>query len=146
MATFVKIADFAEAIAEGEHNLATGALTIALSNVAPGSETSNPLLTGNGALANVTQIAYTNLPTSRVLAGVTCDESGGTTTLDATDITLTATGTVATFRYVYIYNDTPTTPTADPLIAHYDYGGPVDMANTETFDISFDVAGILTIA
>ena len=121
MATTTKIADFIEAIAEKVHNLASDSIRIALSNTAPASESSNPAATGNGVLANVTQIAYTNyadtLTVDRTLESVTSDESGGTYTLDAADFTISASGgALATFRYIYIYNDTPTSP-ADPLMA-----------------------------
>jgi hypothetical protein len=50
---------------------------------------------------------------------------------------LTASGAVATFRYVDIYNDTPSSP-LDPLIGWYDYGADVTLANGETFTIDFD--------
>ena len=60
MATTTKIADFTEHLGNGVHNLSTGSIRIALSNTAPGSEASNPTADGNGTLASVTQIAYTN--------------------------------------------------------------------------------------
>ena len=57
-------------------------------------------------------------------------------TLVLVDLTLTATGAVGPFRYVVLYNDTPSSP-ADPLIGFWDYGSSVTMANTETFVIDF---------
>lgn len=145
MATFVKINDFVEHVAEGVHNLGSDALTIALSNTAPGSETSNPTADGNGVLANVTEVAYTNLST-RVVTVSASAQTGGTYKLTATDLTLTASGAVATFQYVYLFNDTPTSP-ADPLIAYWDYGSAVTMANGETFLIDFsDANGVLQLA
>lgn len=144
MAAFVKLAGFVEHLAEGVHNLQTGALTLALSNTAPGSETTPPTgATGTNILANITQIAYTNL-SSRVLAGVTSSQTAGTYTLAATDHVLTASGAVGPFRYVYLYNDTPTSP-ADPLIGYWDYGSSVSLAASETFTVDFG-ASILTIA
>jgi hypothetical protein len=53
-----------------------------------------------------------------------------------TDLTLTATGSVGPFRYVVIYDDTPTSP-ADPLVCWYDYGSSITLANGETFVIDF---------
>ena len=144
MATFTKINDFVEHIAEGVHNLSTGTLTIALSNTAPASETSNPTADGNGALANVTQIAYTNL-SSRVITTSSSAQTGGTYKLTLTDLVLTASGAVATFQYVYVYNDSAISP-ADALICVYDYGSAVTMANGETFTVDFDDAnGLLQI-
>jgi hypothetical protein len=136
MATFNKFHSFVEAVAEKVHNLQSDTLTIALTNQA------NAPVATNTQLANLTQIAYTNL-SARVLQNVTSSQTSGTYTLDADDLVLTATGTVAAFRYVVIYNDTATN---DELIGFYDYGSEVTLLNGETFTITFDAAGILTIA
>ena len=150
MPTFIKIADLPEAMAEKVHNLAADTLMIALSNTAPASETSDPTATGNGVLANVTQIAYTNytddMTVDRVLQSVTSDEAGGTYTLDAADLTITASGgALAAFRYVYLYNDTPTSP-ADPLVCCIDNGSAISLADGESVAIAWNAAGILTVA
>lgn len=143
MATFTAINDFLEALAEGVHDLGSDQLVVALSNTAPGSETSDPTADGNGVLANVTEVSYANL-SSRNITTTSSAQSSGTYQLTLTDLTLTASGAVATFRYVYIYNDTATN---DELICVYDYGSAVTMANGETFDIDFDDAnGLLQIA
>ena len=145
MATFNKLNGFVEHLAEGVHNLGTGALTIALSNTAPGSESTPP--TGSTAaciLANVTQISYTNC-SSRVLTTATSAQTAGTYALTVNDLTLTASGgTVGPFRYVYMYNDTPTSP-ADPLIGYWDYGSSITLADTETFLLDFG-SNVLTFA
>ena len=60
MAAFNKIADFVENLAE-PINLGSDQLTVALSNVAPGSETTPPTGDGDGILGNITQINYANL-------------------------------------------------------------------------------------
>jgi hypothetical protein len=134
MAAFNKFNSFVEALAEKTHNLGADTLTIALTNTAPAA--------GNTVLANITEISYTNL-SSRVLTSVTSSQTGGTYTLDAADLVLTASGTVPTFRYVVLYNDTAT---SDELIGYYDYGSAVDLLNGETFTITFDASGILTLA
>lgn len=144
MATYVKVNDFVEHVAEGVHNMATGAITVALSNTAPASETSNPLSDGNGILANITQIAYTNL-SSRVVTISSSSQTSGTYSAVATDLVLTSSGgTTGPFRYVYIYNDTPTSP-ADPVICHYDYGSSITLQDGETFTLDFG-ASLFTIA
>ncbi len=139
MANFNKFQSFVEALAEKTHNLGSDTLTVALTNSAP--------LATNTQLSNITQISYTNIQngttTGRNLAGVTSAQTSGTYKLDANDLVLTATGTVPTFRYVVLYNDTATN---DELIGWYDYGAAVDLLNGETFTITWDAAGILTLA
>lgn len=144
-ASFTKLNGFVEHLAEGVHNLQTGALVVALSNTAPGSESSPPTAsTANCVLANVTQISYTNL-SSRSVTTSTSAQTSGTYRLIVNDLVLTASGSVGPFRYVYLYNDTPTSP-ADPLIGYYDYGSSITMANGETFTIDFDgTNGVLSI-
>jgi hypothetical protein len=134
VATFNKFNSFVEALAEGAHNLGADTLTIALTNTAP--------VATNTVLTNITEISYTNV-SSRVLTSVTSSQTSGTYTLDAADLVLTASGTVPTFRYVVLYNDTATN---DELIGYYDYGSAVDLLNGETFTITFDASGILTLA
>jgi hypothetical protein len=136
MATFSKFNAFVENLAEGVHNLQTGALTVALTNTAPTS--------ANSVLADITQISYTNL-SSRVLTVATSAQTSGVYKLTINDLVLTASGAVATFRYVVIYNDTPTSP-ADPLIGWYDYGSALTLASGETLTIDFDgTNGVLTL-
>jgi hypothetical protein len=137
MATFNKFNSFVEALAEKVHNLGSDTLTVALIAAA------NPPVATNTQLSNLTQISYTNL-SSRVLSNVTSSQTGGTYTLDANDLVLTASGgSVATFRYIVIYNDTATN---DELIGYADYGSDVTLADGESFTIRFGASGILTIA
>ena len=143
MASFNKINDFVENAVEGM-NLGSDTLIVALSNTAPGSETNDPTTDGYGVLANVTQISYTNL-SSRTLQSVTSAQASGTYKLSANDLTLTASGgSVAAFRYIYIYNDTVTSP-ADPLIGYYDYGAELTLNDGDTFTIDIGTNGILTL-
>ena len=134
MASINKFNSFVEALAEKVHNLGSDTLTVALTNSAPGAT--------NTQLSDITQISYGNL-SSRVLSSVTSSQSSGTYTLDAADLVLTASGTVPTFRYIVLYNDTASN---DELIGYYDYGSGVDLLNGETFTITFDASGILTLA
>jgi hypothetical protein len=146
MAAFVKLNGFVEHLAEKVHNLGSDQLVLALSNTAPGSEGTPPSgSTPACVLANVTQISYANV-SSRNLTVSSSAQTSGTYRLIINDITLSATGTVGPFRYVYIYNDTPTSP-ADPLIGYYDYGSSLTLYNGETLTIDFDgVNGVLSLA
>lgn len=138
MATFSKFNQFTEDLAKGVHNLATGALTLALCDAAHA-----PVAT-NATLSTLTQVAYTNL-SARIPTNGGAVQTAGVLKLLLTDLVLTASGAVAPFRYVVLYNDTPTSP-ADPLVGFYDYGSDLTLANGETLTIDFDgSAGVLTI-
>lgn len=147
MATFNKLNGFVEHLAEGVHNLGSGQLVVALSNTAPGSESTPPTgATSACVLANVTQVSYTNLSTRNITTSSSA-QSSGTYKLVLSDLVLTSSGgSTGPFRYVYIYNDTPTSP-ADPLIGYYEYGSSITLADGETLTIDFDgTNGVLTLA
>lgn len=145
MASFTKLNGFVEHLAEKVHNLGSDQLAVALSNTAPGSESTPPTgATTACILGNVTQITYTNL-SSRNLTTSASAQSSGTYSLSVNDVVLTASGgSVGPFRYIYIYNDTPTSP-ADPLIGYYDYGTSATLADGETLTIDFG-STLLTVA
>lgn len=131
MASFQKFDQFVEDLAKGVHNLSTGQLKVALTNTAP--------VAGNSVYADLTS----PLPTTNLSGGTpfnitttSCEQTSGTLSLVLVDLTLTATGTTSNFRYVVLYNDTPTSP-ADPLIGWYDYGSSIALNSGETFLIDF---------
>ena len=135
MATFSKINSFVENLAEKQIDLSGAGLTIALTNTAHTSTWDE--------LSDLTEISYTNL-SSRVITVSASSQTAGTYKLVCDDLTLTASGAVGPFRYIYIYDDGSTN---DKLIAYYDYGSEVTMADGDTFKIDFDgSAGVLTIA
>ena len=144
MATFEKINDFVEHLCEGAHALDSDNLRVALSATNPTSETSNPKNDGNGLLANVTQIAYTNLsgdPTSRDITVNSSGQTSGTYSLSLTDLTLTASGgAIAAFEWIYIFNE-GTAVLTDPLIGVYDYGSSLTLNNGESLTIDFGANG-----
>lgn len=137
MATYNKFNSFVEAIAEKVHNLGADTLTIALTTNA------NAPVATNTQLSNLTQISYTNL-SARAITTSSSSQSSGTYKLVLADLVLTASGAVATFRDVVMYNDTATN---DELISWWDYGSDVTLANGETFTIDFDATnGVLQLA
>jgi hypothetical protein len=135
MATFNKINSFVEKLAEKTFNLGSDTLTIALTNTAHTASWSQ--------LSDLTQISYANC-SSRVITTTSSAQTSGTYKLVLADLTLTATGTVGPFQYVYIYDDTATN---DELIGYYDYGSAVTLNSGDSFAIDFDgTNGALTIA
>lgn len=132
MATFNKFNVLSAELANGIHNLSANQLTVALSSTIPTAGMTNlAALTG--------EIAYTNL-SARNITTTSSTQTGGTYTLVLEDLVLTASGPVATFQYVAIYNSTAA---GGALIGWYDYGSAVTMANLETFTIDFTDAQTL---
>lgn len=141
MASFVKINDWVDYMAE-DADLASDQFVVALSNTAPGSEDPNPTTDGNGTLTNVTEVAYDDC-SSRNITTTSSSQSSGTYALVLEDLTLTSSGTVGPFRYVYIYDDTVA---GDPLVGYYDYGSSITLQNGETLEIDFSGSGLFTVA
>ena len=132
MATFTKVYQFAEDLCKGVHDFtsdATCTVTVALTTNAEA-----PVQT-DATLSQITEISYTNL-SSRVITGVTAEHTTGTVDITANDLVLTASGAVATFRWILLYNDDPISP-ADPLIGYYDYGSDLTLADGETLTLDF---------
>ena len=132
MAVFNKFQAWVDYLAEGV-NASSDQFVIALSNSAP--------VATNSILSDITQISYTNLST-RNITTASSSQTTGTYSLVFNDLTLTASGAVATFQYVIVYDDTVAN---DPLVCWFDYGSTVTMANTETFLINFG-SSIFTVA
>lgn len=135
MATYTKIDSFVENLAEGLINLGGTGLTIALTNTAHTSTWDE--------LADLTQISYTNL-SSRVLTVSSSAQTSGTYKLVLNDLTLTASGAVGPFQYIYIYDDAST---GDKLIAYYTLPSAVTMSSGETLLLDFDGStGVIQLA
>lgn len=137
MVAFNKFQPFVEALAEKLHNLGSDQMKLALCAAA------NAPVAANGVLADLTEIAYTNL-SAREVTTTSSAQTGGIYKLTLTDLTLTASGgAVATWRYVVLYNDTALN---DELIGFFDNGSDVTLADGESRLINFDDAGgVLTI-
>lgn len=135
MAAFNKFNAFNEDLAHKEHNLSSDQIKVALTNTAP--------VAANAVLADLTQIAYTNLSAREVTTSAS-GQTAGVYKLTLADLTLTASGgSVGPFRYVVIYNDTAV---GDPLIGWYDRGAAVTLLDGESILIDLDDAGgVLTI-
>lgn len=129
MATFNKFQQTVEDWQEGVYTASTDQFTVALTTNA------NIPIATNSVLANLTEISYTNL-SSRNLTTSSSGQTTGTFTQLFADLVLTASGAVATFRHVVIYNNTPAVP-LDPLLCHYDFGSDLTLASGETLTIDF---------
>lgn len=141
MASFVKYQNFVEDLGNAVHDLVgiQHTLKVALTNTAPNVAT-------HTVLADITEIAAGNGYTA---GGADTQNDGtettGTLTVTGVDVVFTASGgSIGPFRYVVLYNDTPTSP-ADPLIGYWDYGSSITLLTGETFTVDFG-ASILTIA
>lgn len=136
MATYVKYQSFVEALAEGEHNLGSDQLIVALTNTTPNVAT-------HTKLADITAVSLTNLSSPNITTS-TSAQTSGTYKLVVADLVLTASGDVGPFQYVVVYNGTSTD---DLLICYYDYGSAITLHNGETFTCNFDgTNGLLQIA
>lgn len=128
MATYQKFNQTVEDMANGVYNCASDQFTVALTLAAP--------VATNSVLANLTEISYTNL-SSRNLTTASSGQVSGTFTQLFSDLVLTASGgAVDAFRYIVIYDNTPTSP-ADPLLCFYDFGSSLVLADGETLTIDF---------
>ena len=135
MAVYQKFNSFVEALAEKKHDLQGDTLKVALTAVAP--------VAGNAVLADLTEIAYTNL-SDRTLTVASSGQTAGTYKLVINDLTLSASGgAVATFRYIAIYNDSATNK---ELIGFFDYGQDVTLNDGDQFVLDFDAStGVIQI-
>ena len=135
MASFQKFHKFVENLAEEKFNLGSDQLQLALTNAA-----NPPSSTGDGVLTDLTQIAYTNLSAQTVTTSASA-QTGGIYALVVADKVLTASGNVAAFQYVVLFDqDAP----SDELIGYYDYGSEVTLTAGETFTVDFS-SSVLTI-
>ena len=132
MAAFNKFDQFSEDLSEGVHQLhaAGHTLKIYLSNATPSAS-------ADAVKADLAEITNENGYTAPIDTQNDTSRSSGVTSVVGTDITITASGgTVGPFRYVVLYNDTPTSP-ADPLIGWWDYGSGITLQATEQFTVDF---------
>ena len=128
MASFNKFQPFVANIANKVYNLGSDQLKVALCATA-----NTPVNTYN-QLSNLTEISYTNL-SSRNITTTSCVQTSGVLKLILADLTLTASGTVAAFQYVVIYDDTATNK---ELIGWYDIGVAITLATSSALLLDFD--------
>jgi hypothetical protein len=139
-ASFVKYNVFVEDFGNKVHDLfgTNDTLKVALSNTAPNVST-------HALRSDITELSTSGGYTS---GGEDTQNDGtrssGTLSVVGTDVTWTGSGGGFQFRYVILYNDTPSSP-LDPLIGYWDYGSSITVGAGETFQTDFG-ATMFTVA
>lgn len=132
MAAFNRFNVFSENLAEQVHDLNADLLKVYLSNTAPDAA----LDAVKADLAEIT--AGNGYPAGGVDVQNSTVRVGAQTTIDAVDVVITASGgSIGPFQYAVLYNDTPAGP-VDPLIAYWDNGSPITLADLESLTINFN--------
>lgn len=125
MATANKFHCFVEDEAEKVHNLGSDTLKVMLTNTAP--------VATNTIKANLTEISAGNGYTAggHQATQVSSAQTSGAYKLVLNDVVITASGgSIGPFRYAVLYNDTSS---SDSLIAWWDYGSSVTLADGAVF-------------
>lgn len=131
MVAFNKFQPFTDGLAEGIHTFNADTFDVALTNAA------NAPLAADEVLGDQVEISYTNMDADRTIATVSSTQTAGQYSFVQTDEVLIATGTVAGFRYVILFNQTASSPLVDPLVAWWDYGSDLVLLNTESLTLDF---------
>lgn len=139
MAAFNRFNVFSEDLADGVHNFEADSIKVYLSNTAPDAAL-------DAVKADLAEIASGNgYPAGGVDTQAATALAVAQTTVTAVDIIVTASGgSIGPFQYAVLYNDTPTTP-ADPLIAWWDNGAPITLADGEQLTIDFAGDSLFTV-
>lgn len=107
-----------------------------------------PSLSTHTDITDVTGSEVSGNGYARDTLAVTWVESGGTVTFDSDDGAFTASGGSITARYAWIFDDTVTTPTADPLICYSLLdNSPADVSVTDgnTLTVEINASGVFTL-
>jgi hypothetical protein len=140
MAIYTKVNKFILNLGNKVFNLSSDQLKIALTNTLPVVSTANQL----SDLVSVVPTTNLSGATPFNLTTTSYTQTSGTSKLIIANLTLTATGTVAPFEYIVIYDDAAANK---ELIGFYDYGSTVNLGTGDTFTISFDATnGVIQLA
>lgn len=140
MATFNKFQDYVQQALTAVHNWTAAGhqFDVYLSNATPSAS-------ADAVKADLAEITNQNGYTAPQDVQNDMTETGGTATVTAVDVTITASGgSYGPFQYVVLDNDTPTSP-ADPLVGWWDYGSALTVLDGESFTVDFG-ASLATLA
>lgn len=130
MASYNKFNTFVQYVCNGGFNLASDTCKIGLSNTAPAATNTTystditEISAGSGYSAGGTAVGS---PSST--------QTSGTETFSGNNVTFTSTGTIGPFRYVVLYDSTPSTHN---LISWWDYGSSISLNSGDTFTVQFN--------
>ncbi len=129
MATFTPYDAFIQELGRGGHDLDADVLKIALSNTAP-------TVASDATLSDVTEISAGGGYSAggETVANNAYSQTSGTGILTGDDVTFTASGSVASFRYAIMYNSSKT----DKLIGYLDHGSTVTMVAGDSYTVNAD--------
>lgn len=143
MAAYNKFNLFTQDLSNAVHSFKAAAQTfsVMLTNTAPvatnhlyGDISATELATGGGYTAGGISSAMSD------------SSASGVEKVLATNVTWTGNGGgFGPFRYVVVYNTTPTTP-LKPLVSWYDFGSSISLNAGDTFTVAFDATnGFFTV-
>lgn len=126
-----KFRQFVEDLAKKVHNVDSDTFKLALCAAA------NAPVNTNSVLADLTTVAYTNISGGQpTLTKTSVEQTAGVlNAIFEDEVILASGGTVATFRYVAIYNDTAA---GDPLVCWYDLGTDIVLLDGQQLTLDFD--------
>ena len=129
--TYNKFNAFVADICNKVHNLASDTCKVTYGNTGPTAAASYATVIGYDL---GTAGGYTSGGPS--VGSPSSTQSSGTETFSGNNTVTTATGAVGPFRYCSLYNST-----ASAMIAWFDYGSAITMANGDTFTIAWNGGG-----
>ena len=144
MATFQLFHEFKKYLGDGTIDLDTHTFKVMLSNTAPTVGT-------NTIKSDITEISAGNGYTAggATLTSVTWAETGSGTGVwrwTSADFSWTASGgSIATFQYIVIYDDSVASP-VKPLVGYWDYGSALSVTVGNSFASSIGANGIIELS
>jgi hypothetical protein len=130
--SYNKFQDFTEQLVEGIHDWDAHTFKVYLSNATPSASL-------DAIKTDLAEISAGNGYTAGgATTTITTSESAGTTTVQGTQVSWTASGgSIGPFQYAALYNDTAA---SDNLVAWFDYGSALTLADGESLTIKFNNA------